>query len=103
MTTLGERIRQARERKGLTVIELAELVGRHRGTVKNAETQGMSPPATDIPRYCKALGISADELLGIEDIDTWGDGYRSGYDLGWLDCREAIERAAKALQQRNPR
>lgn len=97
---LGERIRLARERKGLSIADLAKLIGRSRSTVTNHEMRGKTPPATDIPLYCKVLEISADELLGLEEADSWGNGYMSGYDLGWLDAVEAITTAAKDLSRR---
>lgn len=64
---IGSRIRYYREIRGLNQKELARLIGVSNSRVSNWE-QGINRPDADIlVLLCKALEISADELL---DMNT---------------------------------
>lgn len=66
--TLGQRVRSARERKGMTQEQLAELVlesGR-KATVSQWENDNAAPRAAELKRLCEVLGVSSDWLLGLE-------------------------------------
>jgi transcriptional regulator with XRE-family HTH domain len=69
--TLGERIRQARIRYGMSQAELARRIG--------ISTQGMNlieagktpdPAASRVREIARVLGVSADYLLGLRDDQT---------------------------------
>lgn len=64
MSTLGERIRYAREQKGLLQSELAKLINvKSSGIISNWEKDLNKPDAERIVRLCSALDISASYLL----------------------------------------
>lgn len=73
MSTLGERIRFAREQKGLLQSELAKLINvKSSGVISNWEKDLNKPDAEKIVRLCSALDISASYLLdyyGKPDIE----------------------------------
>lgn len=64
MATMGERIRKAREAKGLYQAQLAEMIGvKSAGVISNWEKNLNKPDADKIIRLCQALDISASYLL----------------------------------------
>lgn len=64
MTTLGERIRQARENKGIQQKELAELVQvKSSGVISNWERDLNKPDSEKIIKLCEVLNISLSYLL----------------------------------------
>lgn len=60
---LGEEIRAARNRKGLSQEILAEKAGLHRTYISLLERNKKSPTVETLFRLCKALGISAAGLI----------------------------------------
>ena len=60
---VGARIRQARERKGLSQEALAELLNVTKGLVSQYETGLTSPPSKRFSQLAEVLGVSADWLL----------------------------------------
>jgi transcriptional regulator with XRE-family HTH domain len=63
--TIATRIRQARERLGLTQTEAAEKARMRQGTWSAYETGAKKDPrASTIRHMCGVLGISADDLIG---------------------------------------
>ena len=63
MAELGNRIREARESKGLTQAELAGLVGVSRKTVNTVEN-GVFVPSTIVAlKLAAALGCTVEELF----------------------------------------
>lgn len=73
MSTLGERIRFAREQKGLLQSDLAKLINvKSSGVISNWEKDLNKPDAEKIVRLCSVLDISASYLLdyyGKPDIE----------------------------------
>ena len=64
MSTLGERIRFAREQKGLLQSDLAKLINvKSSGVISNWEKDLNKPDAEKIVRLCSVLDISASYLL----------------------------------------
>ena len=62
---IGSRIRYFRELRGMNQKELAEKIGVSNSRVSNWE-QGINRPDADIlVLLCRALGVSADELLSM--------------------------------------
>jgi len=60
---LGEEIRKARSKTGLSQESLAEKSGLHRTYISLLERNKKSPTLDTLFRICKALGISAAELI----------------------------------------
>ena len=70
MQTLGSRIREARERKGLLQSELAALVGvKSSGIISNWEKDVNKPDSDKLVRLCKALDVSASYILDYSGSD----------------------------------
>ena len=64
MSTLGERIRTARENKGYLQNDLAKLIGvKSSGVISNWEKDLNKPAAEKIVKICEALNVSASFLL----------------------------------------
>lgn len=64
MSTLGERIKSARERKGLYQSDLASLIGvKSAAVISNWEKDLNKPDAEKIVRLCGVLDVSASYLL----------------------------------------
>lgn len=65
---LGARLRLARERAALTQAELGERAGlgaQGRQWVSQIEADRRAPSVATLRALCVALGVSADELLGL--------------------------------------
>jgi len=61
---IGERIRAAREAKGMTTVQLAAAVGVSQSAVSNWETgAGRAPSRDNAVKVARVLGITVDELL----------------------------------------
>lgn len=68
--TLADRIKQLRERAGLTQSEIARQLGLTRSGV-NAWEMGLSVPSTQyIVELAKVFNVSTDYLLGMESTST---------------------------------
>ena len=60
----GTRLKQERQKAGLTQAELAKKLGSAPSTVANIEQGRVDAPTSTLIRLCKALNCSADKLLG---------------------------------------
>jgi DNA-binding XRE family transcriptional regulator len=60
--TLGQRIRAAREAKGLSQVSLAETAGISQGYLSQLEQDEREPSLSIAARVARALGLSLDEL-----------------------------------------
>jgi transcriptional regulator with XRE-family HTH domain len=63
--SLGKRLARLRKEKGFTQIELAEKAGIIQAIVSDYERGKLRPHAEMVARLAVALGVSADELLGL--------------------------------------
>lgn len=63
MPTVAERIRELREKKGLSQSEVAKLLGMNRTTYVHYET-GYSKPTKKLKELCSLFNVSADYILG---------------------------------------
>jgi transcriptional regulator with XRE-family HTH domain len=63
-SSLGERLAKARERAGISQVELAERMGTSQQTVAYWERKAVSLRSDVIIQLAEILDISADELLG---------------------------------------
>jgi len=61
--SLGDRIRRARERVGLSQIELARRIGLSKNAMNSIEARDADPRASRIVAIAQVLGISTDALL----------------------------------------
>lgn len=66
----GERLRQAREAHGLTQDELSKLCDFGQSQMNKYELGKSDPSAEILTRLCRALGVTADWLLGLVDAPT---------------------------------
>jgi transcriptional regulator with XRE-family HTH domain len=67
---VGERIRKAREGLEYTREELSSKAGLSIDMLKKLENGSTDPKATSVIKICKALDISADNILFGGDYDT---------------------------------
>jgi transcriptional regulator with XRE-family HTH domain len=63
--TLGERLARIRKERGFTQVELAQKAGTIQAVISDYERGRVRPHATMVGRLAQALGVTADELLGI--------------------------------------
>ncbi|SJZ72053.1 DNA-binding transcriptional regulator, XRE-family HTH domain [Pilibacter termitis] len=61
--TLGEKLKQARERQGVSQTELARQLAVSRQTISRWETNKNLPDIENIHMLAKELGVSVDELF----------------------------------------
>jgi transcriptional regulator with XRE-family HTH domain len=59
------RLREAREKAGLTQEELADVLGADRGIINKIEMNRRRLDAQELKLLCERLGVSADFILGI--------------------------------------
>lgn len=65
--TFGERLKAAQETAGLSIAQLAERSGLHVSTINRLRGESRKHPDGDtVVALAKALGVSADELLGLK-------------------------------------
>lgn len=62
--TIGEHMRKAREKAGLTLMELSELSGVTPGSISLYERDRRTPGLYSLMSICDVLGISIDEYVG---------------------------------------
>lgn len=67
MDDLGSRIKQARNRRGLTQKALAELVCKCPSAISGYENNTQVPPADTMLSLANALNVSIDYLVGNND------------------------------------
>ncbi len=79
--TFGDRLKIARNNKGFTQRKLAEMIGVAKSTLAGYETGLREPDVFKIKRLSKALGVSADYLIGNE---TSADSFITDTELGYL-------------------
>ena len=63
--TAGARLARLRKERGLTQTELAKKIGIIQGLVTNYECDELRMHGEMVVRFAQALGITADELLGM--------------------------------------
>jgi transcriptional regulator with XRE-family HTH domain len=67
---VGERIKQARKRKKITMSELADRSGLSTSAISRYERGERKPTFDALSALADALDVSAEYLYGVEDIDT---------------------------------
>lgn len=66
----NENLRIAREKKGLTQKDVAETIGVAKSTYSLYESGSREPNVQTIKKIADTLDVSADVLLGLEDVQT---------------------------------
>lgn len=64
---LGQRIATLRKERGITQVQLAEILGCSQQRIVSLEKGRRRVPVTDLPTLSEALGIHVAELIGVED------------------------------------
>jgi transcriptional regulator with XRE-family HTH domain len=64
----GSRLATIRKGRGLSQERLGEAVGVSQRVIAYYEAEGAQPPGPMLPDLARALGVSTDELLGLEPI-----------------------------------
>lgn len=67
MKTIGQRIKELREKHGMTMQDLAEKIATNRGNISSYEKDKYEPSAQTIVLLCRHFGVSADWLLTGEE------------------------------------
>jgi len=97
ITTLGQRIRQARDAKGWTQRELAFRVHRQPQSVSNWENDRAAPELETIPLLARELGQPLDWLID----DSTGTGLLREIRALREEIREALRVAHEAVERRD--
>lgn len=63
---IGQRLAALRKAKGLTQIDIAQTLGLAQGLISKYERGGLLMHGELIVRFATALGVSADDILGME-------------------------------------
>lgn len=100
MQTLGEKIKNLRERKGMTVEELAKKAGVCRLTIIRAEKKNHRLKTTTVKEIAVALGTTADalynaEISKLEELsgDVSAEEATLGHKIAELRCEKGLERS----------
>ncbi len=67
---LGNNIRAARKAAGVTQKELAERLQVYQKDISRWENNELTPSALTLARICRELKASADEILGLDNIEN---------------------------------
>jgi transcriptional regulator with XRE-family HTH domain len=70
--SIGQRIATLRNKSGYSQRDLARETGISHRMIAYYEKQAQYPPTHVLPPLAKALGVSVDQLLGIEQVKTDG-------------------------------
>ena len=63
---VGRRIADLRKKRGLSQVSMAKAVGISQKAVSHYERGSRTPPASRVAKIAEVLGISTDEILGVE-------------------------------------
>ena len=67
MQNYGKRLKEARKAKGLTQVEIAEILDISQTSYQRMETGEHDMKMSNIIKICRTLDISADWLIGVDD------------------------------------
>lgn len=68
MKSIGERIKELREDKGINQLELSKIFNVHKGTISNWENNKRTPDTEMLKRISDFFNCSVDYLVGNSDI-----------------------------------
>ena len=70
--TVGEKIKEARIKKGLSQTELAQLLGyKSRSSINKIEVEGRDIPRSSIVKFAKVLGVTPTYLMGWDEDEEF--------------------------------
>ena len=97
------RLREARDRRGFTQLQLSQAAGLPSTTISHFESGSRKPSFDNLRRLTKVLGVSTDYLMGLVDTpDATAVATRIARHLG--DATEddilMLESVAKSLAER---
>lgn len=72
LPSFGARYRECRKAAGLTQVEAAAAMGIGRSSISEYETGDAEPTASVIYKMAMAYGVSANYLLGLDDVPDGG-------------------------------
>ena len=67
MDILGIRLKELREEKGLSQMELSKRIDITQPAIARYELSKTEPRASDIKKICLFFGVTADYLIGLEN------------------------------------
>ncbi len=67
---LNQRIREVRQARGMSQVELAGLLGVTKQSVSNWENDNIQPSIEMLVKLAQALAVSTDYLLGLDGRQT---------------------------------
>ena len=67
MQNYGKRLKEARKAKGLTQVELAEILDISQTSYQRMETGEHDMKMSNILKICRTLDVSADWLIGVDE------------------------------------
>ncbi len=96
MVGIGERLKQLRQKSGLTQQQLAERIWVSKAAVSNYELYDRCPSPEILIKLARVFHVSADYLLGIEEP-------KQSLDISGLtdEDAEAIENLIALLRKKN--
>ncbi len=97
MSIFGERLIEARKRQHLTQVELAEKIGMSRSGIGGYEKEGKDASYEVLAKLVRALGVTSDYLLGIDDNAGWMN--RTHIAEKFYDLELLYDRADSAQQE----
>ncbi|MCL2556784.1 MAG: helix-turn-helix domain-containing protein [Firmicutes bacterium] len=68
MIIFGQRVKELREEKKLTQVELGKLLGLSYQTIGHYENGTTQPTLETLAKMCEIFDVTASYLLGLEDI-----------------------------------
>ena len=68
ITNFGKRLKEIRQSKGLTQVQLSNISGISRRAIAHYETEAINPPVNNVNILSDVLNISVDELLGKKEL-----------------------------------
>jgi transcriptional regulator with XRE-family HTH domain len=73
MSTIGDRLRMAREQAGLSQGQVARLIDKHRPTISEIEAGRRKVSSEELTQFAKLYDVSLDWLAGGADVDDAED------------------------------
>ena len=67
MDILGIRLKELREEKGLSQMQLSKQIDITQPAIARYELNKTEPRASDIKKFCLFFGVTADYLIGLEN------------------------------------
>lgn len=67
MVTFGEKLKELREEKGISQMELSKLLDISQPAIARYELNKTEPRISDIKKICVYFDVSADYLIGIKN------------------------------------